>query len=65
MKNTMDLTIISYAIYRQMSFTAIPTSAFMLSRANAKKKQPLGVFYKNVILKKFGKFKTPVPESLF
>ena len=48
-----------------MSFTAIPTSTFMLSRANAKKKQPLGVFYKNVILKKFGKFKTPVPESLF
>ena len=44
MKNTMDLTIISYAIYRQMSFIAIPTSIFMLSRANTKKKQPLGVF---------------------
>ena len=48
-----------------MSFTAISTSIFMLSRATAKKKQPLGVFYKKVILKKFGKFKTPVPESLF
>ena len=39
-----------------MSFTVIPTSVFILSRANAKKKQPLEVFYKEGVLKKFGKF---------